>query len=133
MKLVFTVIAQYIVHVLKLWYHYASLGKLYKLNVWIVLKLLYLKVRVIFAMQPVHLYGKKIFFIITVQYVVHILKLQCHYTSLGKFYKLNVWIVPASLYLKVMATLALPCMCAVSFYEISKSSEISKIKLTSFI
>jgi len=41
------------------------------------------------------------------QYVIHLLKLQCHYASLGKFYKLNVWIVPALLYLKVMAIFAM--------------------------
>ena len=41
---------------LKLQCHYASFDKL---NVWIVSALLYLKVKEIFAMQPVHLYGEK--------------------------------------------------------------------------
>jgi len=40
------------------------------------------------------------------------LKLQCHYASLGKFYKLNMWIVPASLYSKARAIFALPCSAA---------------------
>jgi len=55
------------------------------------------------------------------------LKLQCHYASLGKFYNLNVWIVPASLYSKVRAIFALPCG-AVYFYEISKFLRISIIE-----
>ena len=37
----------------------------------------------------------------TARYIVHMLKLWCHYTSLVKFYNLKVWIVLASLYLKV--------------------------------
>jgi len=87
---------------LKLWCHYASLNKFYNLNVWIVLALLYSKVSLaIFAMQPVHLYGEKFVFSVTARYAVHMLKLQGHYASLDKFYNLNVWIVPASLYSKV--------------------------------
>jgi len=35
------------------------------------------------------------------------LKLLCHYASLGKLYKLNVWIVPVPLYLKVRVTFAM--------------------------
>jgi len=35
------------------------------------------------------------------------LKLWCHYTSLDKFYNLNVWVVPASLYLKVWVIFAM--------------------------
>jgi len=69
-----------------------SLASFYKLNMWIVPALLYLKVKAIFDMQPVHLYGEKYIFSITAQYIIHMLKLQCHYASLGKFYKLNVWI-----------------------------------------
>jgi len=38
------------------------------------------------------------------------LKLQGHYASFDKFYYLNVWIVLASLYSKVTALLALPCI-----------------------
>ena len=75
---------------------------------WIALESLYSKVWAIFAMEPVHLYGEKFVFSITAQYITHILKLQCHYASFGKFYKLNVWIVAASFYFKVMATVALP-------------------------
>ena len=92
---------------LKLQCHYASFDKFYNLNVWIVLASLYSTVRVIFAMQPVHLYGEKFVFSITAQYVVHMLKLQCHYASFEKFYSLNVWIVPA-LYSKVRVIFALP-------------------------
>ena len=86
---------------------------------WIVLALVYLKVRAIFAMRPVHLYGEKFFFSVTARYVVHMLKLQCHYASLGKFHTLNVWIVPASLYLKIRAVFAFSCSI-VYFYEISR-------------
>ena len=92
--------ARYVVHMLKLRCHYASLDKFYNLNMWIVSALLYLKVRAIFAMQPVHVYGEKFVFNINAWYVVHMLKLQCHYTSFGKFYNLNLWIFLASLYLK---------------------------------
>jgi len=77
--------------------------------VWIVPASLYLKVRAIFAMRPVHLYGEKFVFSVIARYVIHMLKLQCHYASLGKFYKLNVWIVPALLYSKVRMIFALPC------------------------
>ena len=35
-KFVFARTARYVVCMLKLWYHYASLGKFYKLNMWIV-------------------------------------------------------------------------------------------------
>ena len=87
----------------------SSLNVFYKLNVWIVLALLYSKVRVIFAMRPVHLYGEKLVFSITARHVVNMLKLQCHYASLGKFYKLSMLIVPASLYSKVKVIFALPC------------------------
>jgi len=78
-----------------------------------------IEVRVIFAMQPVHLYEEKFVFSITARRVVHMLKLQCNYASLGKFYKLHMWIFPASLYSKVRAIFALPCS-AVYFYEISR-------------
>jgi len=71
------------------------------LNMWIVPALLYLKVRTIFAMWPVHLYGEKFIFSVTTQYVVHMLKLQSHYASFGKFMR----IVADS---KVMVILALP-------------------------
>jgi len=87
-KFVFARTARYVVNMLKLQCHYASFGKFYSLNVWIVLALLYLRVRVIFAMRLVHLYGKKSIFSITARYVIHILKLQCHYASFGKFYNL---------------------------------------------
>jgi len=103
---------------LKLRSHYASLDKFYNLNVWIVLASLYSKVRAIFAMQPVHLYGEKCFFSVTAQYVVYMLKLQGHYVSFDKFYYLNVWIVPVSLYLKVMALLALPCTFSMKFQNL---------------
>jgi len=82
---------------LKLWCHYASLDKFYNLNIWIVLALLYSKVRAIFAMR----------LSVTALYVVHMLKLQGHYASFDKFYNLSIWIVPALLYLKVTALLAL--------------------------
>ena len=75
--------AQYIVHMLKLWCHCSSLGKFYKLNVWIVPASLYLKVRVIFAMWPVYLYGEKFVFSITAWYIFYVLKLWCHYASIG--------------------------------------------------
>jgi len=118
-KFVFSVTARYIVHMLKLQGHYASFDKLYNLNVWIVPASLYSKVRAIFAIWPVHLYGEKFVFSVTAQYVVHMLKLQCHYVSFDKFNNLNVWIVPASLYLKVRTIFALPCS-TVCFYEISR-------------
>jgi len=91
-KFVFSVTAQHIFHMLKLQCIYASLGRFYNLSVWIVPALLYLKVRRIYryAMQPVHLYGEKFVFSITARHVIHMLKLQFHYASLGKFYKLNV-------------------------------------------
>ena len=54
------------------------------------------------------------------RYVINMLKLQCHYASLGKFYKLNVWIVPALLYSKLTMILALPCILRCYFYEISR-------------
>jgi len=112
---------------LKLWCHYVSLYKFYNLNVWIVPASLYLKVRAIFAMRPVHLYGEKCVFSATARYVVHMLKLWCHYASFDKFYDLSVWIVPASLYSKVRAIFALPCS-AVYFYEILDFSEFSIIQ-----
>ena len=90
---------------------------------WIALASLYLKVMAIFAMWPVHLYGGKFVFSLTAQYVVYVLNCSAIYTSLGKFYKLNMWIVQASFYLKVKAIFALPCS-AVYFYEISKFSII---------
>ena len=89
---------------------------------WIVPALLYSKVRAIFAMWLVHLYGEKFFFAITARYIINVLKLQCHYASFDKFYKLNVWIVLASLYLIVRAIFALPCS-VVYFYEISQNFE----------
>jgi len=70
-------------------------------------------------MRTQHLYGEKFVFSVTAWYVVHMLKLQCHYASLGKFYKLNVWIVPVSHYSKVGAIFSLLCG-AVYFYEISR-------------
>jgi len=106
--------ALYIVHILKLQCHYASLDKFYNLNVWIVLASLYSKVRAIFAIWPVHLYGEKFGFSVTARYVVHMLKLQCHYASFDKFYNLNAWIVQASIYLKVKAIFALPCSYMIS-------------------
>jgi len=45
---------------LKLQGHYASFDKFYNLNVWIVLALLYLKVRVIFALPCIAVYFYKI-------------------------------------------------------------------------
>ena len=39
----------------------------------------------------------------TAPYIVNLLKVHCHYVSLGKLYKRNVWIVPLSLYSKVKA------------------------------
>jgi len=79
---------------LKLQGHYASFDKFYNLNMWIVPASLYSKVRAIFAMQPVHLYGEKFVFSVTAQYVVHniMLKLQYHYASFDKFRNLNVGI-----------------------------------------
>jgi len=77
-KFVFTRTAWYIIHMLKLQCHYASLGEFYKLNVWIVLESLYSKVMVIFAMRPAPLYDQKFVFSITAQYIIHMLKLQCH-------------------------------------------------------
>jgi len=114
----FSVTARYVVHMFKLQCHYASFDKFYNLNMWIVLASLYSKVRAIFAIRPVHLYGEKIVFSVTAWYVIHMLKLQCHYAFFDKFYNLNVWIVPASLYLKVRAIFALPC--SVYFYKISR-------------
>jgi len=88
---------------LKLQGHYAYVyfDEFYNLNVWIVLASLYSKVRAIFAIQPVHLYGEKFVFSVTARYIIHMLKLQYHYVSFDKFYNLNVWIVLASLYSKV--------------------------------
>jgi len=76
----------------KLHDHYASFDKFYNLNVWIIPASLYPKVRAIFTMQPVHLFS------VTARYIICMLKLQCHYASFDKFYNLNMWIVPASLY-----------------------------------
>jgi len=70
-------------------------------------------------MRPVHLYGEKFVFSVTARYVIHMLKLQCHYASFDKFYNLNVWIVLASLYSKVREIFALLCS-GVYFYEISR-------------
>jgi len=53
------------------------------------------------ARRLLWLFGAKCILARTAWYVVHMLKLQYHYASLDKFYNLNVWIVPASLYLKV--------------------------------
>jgi len=99
-KFVLARTAWYIIHMLKLRCHYASLDKFYNLNMWIVLASLYSKVRAIFAMWPVHLYWEKFVFSVTARYIVHMLKLQGHYASFDKFYNLNVWIVLASLYSK---------------------------------
>jgi len=49
----------------------------------------------------------RIFFSVTARYIVHMLKLQSHYASFEKFYNLNVWIVPASLYSKVRVIFAI--------------------------
>ena len=68
-KFFFSVTAWYVVHMLKLQYHYVSLGKFYKLNMWIVLALLYSKVKAIFAMRPVQ---EKL---VTVWYIIHKLKI----------------------------------------------------------
>jgi len=81
---------------LKLQFQYASLSKFYKLNMWIVPASFYLIVTAIFAMWPVHLYGEKFVFSVTAWYVLHMLKLQGHCASFGKFYNFNVWIVPGS-------------------------------------
>jgi len=118
-KFVFSVAVRYVAHILKLQGHYVSFGKFYNLNVWIVPVLLYLKVRAIFVLRPVHLYREKFVFSVTAWYVVHVLKLQGHYASFGKFYNLNVWIVLASLYSKVRVIFVLPCS-TVYFYEISR-------------
>jgi len=53
-----------------------------QLNMWIAWASLYSKVRVIFAIRPVHLYGEEFVFSVTVRYVIHKLKLQCHYASI---------------------------------------------------
>jgi len=76
---------------------------------WIVLASLYLKVKAIFAIQFVHLYGEKFVFSVVAGYVIHVLKLQCYYASFGKFYKLNVWIDLALLYSKLTVIFTLPC------------------------
>ena len=67
-KFVCIVTARYIIYMLKLQCHYVSFGirKFYNLNVGIVLASLCLKVRVIFAIQPVRLYGEKFVFSVTV-------------------------------------------------------------------
>ena len=56
--------------------------------------------------------------LLTARCVVHVLKLQCYYTSLGK-----LWVVPELLYLEVMAIFALHCSTG-SFYKISRSLRI---------
>jgi len=94
-KFVLARTARYVVHMLKLRCHYA---KFYNLNVWIVPASLYSKVRVIFAIQPVHLYWEKFVISVTARYIVYMLKLQGHYASFDMFYNLNVWIVLASFY-----------------------------------
>jgi len=100
MKFVLARTAWFIIHMLKLWFHYASLDKFYNLHMWIFPGSLYSKVRVIFAMRPVHLYGEKFVFSITARYVIHKLKLQGRYASFDKFYNLNMSIVLALLYSK---------------------------------
>jgi len=65
------------------------------------------------------LHGEKFALSVTAQYIIHMLKLQCHYASFDKFYNLSMWIVPALLYSKVRVIFALPCS-AVYFYEISR-------------
>jgi len=125
-NLFFGVTVRYVVHMLKLQCHYASFDKFHNLNMWIVLALLYSKVRAIFAMRHVHLFGEKwgekFVFSVTAQYVIHKLKLQYHYVSLGEFYKLNVWIVPAShrFIRKVGEYLLFPVSLYIYFYEISR-------------
>ena len=54
-KFVFGATTRYVVYMLKLQSHYASFDKIYNLNVWTVPASLYSKVRVIFAIRPVHL------------------------------------------------------------------------------
>jgi len=71
-KFIFSVTARYVIHMLKLHTHYVSFDKFYNLNMWIVLASLYSKVRVIFAIRPVHLYGEKFDFSVTAQCVVHV-------------------------------------------------------------
>ena len=71
------------------------------------------KVKAIFAIQLVHLYGV---FSVTARYVFHMLKLQCHLCFFDNFYNLNVWTVPALLYLKVRAIFALPYSCMYSIF-----------------
>jgi len=71
-KFAFSVTVQYIIHMLKLRCHYASFDKFYNLDVWIVLASLYSKVRAIFAIRPIHLYGEKFVFSVAARYVVHV-------------------------------------------------------------
>jgi len=89
-EMILAKIAQYVIHMSKLQCHFASLDKFCNLNVWIVLVSLYSKLRVIFTLRPVHLHGKKFVFSVTAWYVVHMLKLQCHYASIDKSYNLNM-------------------------------------------
>ena len=97
--LVQNLFSQYVVHMLKLQCHYVSLDKFYNLNV-IVPAALYSKVRAIFAIRPVHLYGEICFQCHCLVHCSHV-KLQSHNASFDKFYNSNVWSVLASLYSKV--------------------------------
>jgi len=117
-KFVFSVTAQYVVHMLKLQCHYASFSKIYNVNVWIVLVSFLLGQ---FCYSACTFVLGEICFQCNCSIFHSYVKLQCHYASLGKFYKLNMWIVLASLYSKVRAIFALPCS-AVYFYEISRTS-----------
>ena len=68
-------------------------------------------------------------------YVVHMLKLRCLYASLGKFYKLNAWILPASLYLKVRAIFSVskgflgrsPIWGTTEYFDQFLSSSLTKV------
>jgi len=50
-----------------------------------------------------YLFGAKLVLARTARYDIHMLKLWCHYASLDKIYSLNVRIVLASFYSKVVA------------------------------
>jgi len=112
--------ARYVVHMLKLWCHYVSLDKFYNLNVWIVPASLYSKVRLVSCPDHTHYVGYSTEWVWSghetkvrsaCTFVWEEICFQCNCSvcrsyvkiaaSFDKFYNLNVWIVPASLYSKV--------------------------------
>ena len=93
---VFIVTARYIIHLLKVQCHCVSPWQVMQM------KRVYFSVIALFQSYgdfcrfPVHFVLGEFVFDVTALYAMYLEEIWCHYVSLGKFYKRNVWIVPES-------------------------------------